>query len=156
MTEIRQGCIANALKNREFDILAHVTNCDFGFNSGVAKGIRNVFPSIHDEYVRYLKAIGSERALGNCQFIRPSEIIYNDEPYGIRYNVVNLYAQRLYNKNWRTLESNHDDTKQINYGALAECLIKMVTGIQMSPDFSIDRPPVIALPYKYGSCRAGG
>ena len=110
------------------DAILHQVNCKGIMGSGLAKQIRNKYPTVYDEYVSLCKQHkdDTKSLLGFIQGVHINE----------KQDIVNLFAQDGYGK----------DKQYTDYNALRKCL-KLVN--------SYYKGKVIGLPYKMG-CGLGG
>lgn len=104
--------------------LLHVVNCQGVMGSGFAKEVKDRMPQVFAEYSTCYKA--NRVNLGT---------------YTQADNVFNLAAQEYYGGKQRNL----------NYGALADCL----SNVEKSLDFH-RKYDIVIVPYKMGSDRSGG
>lgn len=130
----RTGNLVDALLNGEVDYIAHCCNAQGVMGSGVAKEIRERVPEAYNEYMeaytRY-KKLSANTFLGN--------VTCGD-------GVLNIVGQEYYGR---------DKKRYVNYGALAECLIRAVNLVEHLDDrYCSDL--TLGLPYKMASDRAGG
>jgi hypothetical protein len=125
------GDIVNALQKKEIDILAHCCNTRNVFGSGLALQVAQVFPSAYDLDTRLHK-----RKLNKLG------VAWLDEKSG----VMNCYAQKDYGRGKR----------QVNYGALADCLDQIRTELNYHLDNVPSKSLKIGFPYQFASNRAGG
>jgi hypothetical protein len=96
--------------------------------SGITKSIRDRYPQVYKAYVDMYKSIYTQELLGVAQPI-----------YLVNcFSVWNLFAQNRYGS----------PTRDLNYGALGNCLREMVD------DLDVDES--IGFPFKMGSDRAKG
>lgn len=122
----KKGCVVQALKNEEVDVILHVCNDRGVMGSGVALTVKTEIPEAYKAYRN------SSHKLGTVSF-------------GGR--VVNMVAQHNY---------GYDGLKYLNYGALAECLIGIQDLlIDLESIEGIEKLRV-GIPYKMGAHRAGG
>jgi len=127
--EIVSGDLLDALDNRDVDVIGHIVNCQGVMGSGIAKSIKQRYPSVYEIYFNTcLKSEDKSNLLGLAEgcYIAKQKWVYN------------LHAQLDYGTYKR----------QLNYGAIAECLIRMA--------YEADPRCYIGFPFKMGSDRAGG
>lgn len=116
------------------DLIAHQVNCQGVMGTGLAKQIRNVYPSVYWQYKEYCEVYGAT-LLGTAQILKVSngEI----QPTWI----VNLFGQLKYGR----------DRRYTDYEALKSALEQLANYVYTTgPAFRI------ALPYKLGCGAAGG
>lgn len=121
----------NALDLKE-GVIAHQVNCKGVMGAGIAKQIREKFPTVFDEYKTFCDENNNNKdlLLGKAQLIQTNK----DDIY-----VCNLFGQNTYNVK----------TKQTNYLALNLALYKMLKQME---DLDIKN---VAIPHKIG-CDLGG
>lgn len=120
----------NALDLKE-GVIAHQVNCKGVMGAGIAKQIKEKFPTVFDGYKAFCDENNNDKdlLLGNAQLIQ-----INDDVY-----VCNLFGQNTYNAK----------TKQTNYLALSLALYKMLKQME---NLGIKN---VAIPHKIG-CGLGG
>ncbi len=123
-------------------VIAHQTNCNGGFGSGVAKAIKEKWENVAERYhahVRLNEEIGKTPSdlLGNVQLVK---IENPTAPVNETRYVANLFAQENY---------GYDGKKYTSYDALDTCLGKLVTFCNEHDIKSI------AFPYGMSSVRGG-
>ena len=121
----KKGNAVSALIDGEINVLLHVCNNKCSMASGIALEIRNRNP---DAWTAYQNCT---QELGWCSFG------WNYENRTAKGMVVNMIVQDGYGRGVRRL----------NYGALAECLMKVS---------KLSETLRIGIPYKMGADRAGG
>ena len=91
-------------------LIAHQVNCQGVMGAGVAKAIRQRWPHVYEEYVKFLEpshqklhAMRQERVLGKTLFVAVS--------HGV--TVANLFAQMYY---------GNDGVRYTSYDALDDCM----------------------------------
>jgi len=129
--EIIDGDLLDAFEKGDVNIIGHVVNCQGVMGSGIAKLIKQKYPTVFEDYQETLQDFDAfqQDPLGHV------EICYLD---AYPKAVVNFYAQRYYGAGERHL----------NYGALANGFAWLST--------KLDKQNVVGFPYKMGSDRAGG
>ena len=131
--QIIKGCLLDALEKREVLEIGHCTNCRGVFGAGLAKQIKERFYWAYQSYFElwddYSFDGREDKLLGSAQYTEaPSEDIA----------IWNLHAQL----------TTGTHKRQLNYGALGECLIHVA-------DMTARETP-IGFPYQMGSNLAGG
>lgn len=118
------------------DVLLHQVNCRGVMGGGVAKQVKQKYPSVFkwyklwcDEYKDVAERLGYQPLLGKIQVCEKN----NERPYAI----INLFAQDGYGR----------DKCYTDYDALRRCLR------QVNNEF---RGKDIAIPYKMSCDRGGG
>lgn len=129
--EFINGCLLDALDNGDVTCIGHITNTRGVMGSGLAKGIKERYPSVYKDYRELYQKIGGGVDLLGC-----SQICCID-PEGVK-TVFNLHAQLDYGTHKR----------QLNYGALGACFYEMLTDLH-SKD-------IVGFPYLLGCGLAGG
>ena len=124
--------IKGNLLEADCDYICHQVNCHGKMGSGVAKQVREKWPSVYQEYVdkcegKFMSGYYSRQMLGDIQVCD----IENDK------QVINMFAQDGY---------GYDGKRYTSYDAFWECLIKM-------RDTCTDHS--FAFPYKIASDRGG-
>lgn len=121
--------IEGDLLTTDANIICHQVNNKGAMNSGVAKQIRNKYPTVYDMYISSFKKDGLK--LGECQII-----IVGDKQY-----ICNLVGQDGY---------GYDGKQYTDYQALKK-------GFYSIRDFMMrNNLKTIAFPYNIGCCRGGG
>lgn len=122
-------------------IIVHQVNCKGRMGSGVAKAIKEKFPNVYTEYVKYCSRYGRpcvlNGLLGDCQIVEIDEPNRNrpDKQY-----VANLFAQNDY---------GYDGKMYTSYDAFLK-------GIRTLKEFCIEHDiKSIAFPEKIGCGRGG-
>lgn len=118
------------------DAILHQVNCQGVMGSGIAKDIKQRYPSVFDEY----KKMCDENKLAECSLLKSKLLgeilICNQDDNKERY-IVNLFSQDRYGNNGCYTD----------YEALRKCLAKV------NNEFSGRQ---IAIPYKMSCNRGGG
>lgn len=127
--QVVKGNLFEAFRTGAVHAIAHCVNCQGVMGSGVALQVKNLYPTVYQEYVELLQEYKKveESALGCC--------ITSQVREGL---VFNLFGQEDYGTNHR----------QLDYGAFADSLITI--GLDL-PEGS-----VVGMPYNIGCDRAGG
>jgi O-acetyl-ADP-ribose deacetylase (regulator of RNase III) len=111
-------------------IIMHQVNCKGVMNSGIAKAIKEKWPVVFDEYLRFYQNLTTDVLLGTTQFVK----IGSD-----RY-VANLFAQEKY---------GYNGIRHTSYDAIDKCLRSVARNAENG---EINR---VAMPYKMSSDRGG-
>lgn len=131
--EFVNGDLLDALDKGEVDVIGHVVNCQGVMGGGLAKSIRERYPSVYEEYrLRYEGTkSGDQCLLGRAQecWVKQSPLWSN--------SVFNLHAQLGFGTHKR----------QLNYGALGKCLFDMEQDTKGA---------TVGFPYLLGCGLAGG
>ena len=122
--KIVDGDILQASEN----ILAHQVNCMGVMGGGIAKQIKDKYPSVFDQYSKFF--INNKfTALGKCQIVKAE-----DDKY-----IANLFGQYKFGR----------DKQYTDYKALEEALFSLKVSAK-------DHNKSIAIPYNVGCGLAGG
>jgi O-acetyl-ADP-ribose deacetylase (regulator of RNase III) len=116
------------------NIIVHQANCQNTMGSGIAKIIREKFPSAYAEDCRTKK--GDKSKLGSYSSAR---VIAQDNP-DLKF-IVNLYSQFDYGR----------DTKHTNYDAMDAGLRKLRDRLEF-----LSETHTVGIPYRIGSNLGGG
>lgn len=111
-------------------IIMHQVNCKGVMNSGVAKAIKEKWPVVFDEYLRFYQNLTTDVLLGITQFVK----------IGTDRYVANLFAQEKY---------GYDGIRYTSYDAIDKCLKSVARNAENG---EINR---VAMPYKMSSDRGG-
>ena len=111
-------------------IIMHQVNCKGVMNSGVAKAIKEKWPIVFDEYLRFYQNLTTDVLLGITQFVK----------IGTDRYVANLFAQEKY---------GYDGIRYTSYDAIDKCLKSVARNAENG---EINR---VAMPYKMSSDRGG-
>lgn len=113
--------VTGNLLQSNVDYICHQVNCQARMRSGIAKSIREKWPIVYEEYMRYSS---QERPsllplLGTIQVIRVSD----------QTAIVNMFAQENY---------GYDGRRYTSYDAFWKCLIHIKNHVP--PNFTIGFP----------------
>ena len=117
-------------------LICHQVNCQGKMNSGVAKSIKDKFPTAYNMYMQMTN--NRQHYLGAVQYVRLPDGERNN--WSDQY-VVNMFAQDRY---------GYDGFKYTNYEAFYNCLKDIKDFIKNHSIVS-----TIAFPYKIGCDRGG-
>lgn len=123
------------LLTSDCNIIAHQSNCLFGFGSGIAGQIRAMYPAAYEVFMEDTRP--PEQKLGTYSFTK--------KPQGGKY-IFNLYGQYNYGKKGPLYTV---------YPALEQAVKKMLLLIKMTEGHTNFRPK-IGMPWKIGCDLAGG
>ena len=127
--EIVTGDLLDAFDRGEVTVIGHVVNCQGVMGSGIAKSIRDRYPSVYESYVKFWSEFTyTHQNLGAAQPVHLDNCS----------SVWNLFAQNRYGS----------ITRDLNYGAIGNCLR------EMADDLDVDDR--VGFPFKMGSDRAKG
>jgi O-acetyl-ADP-ribose deacetylase (regulator of RNase III) len=112
-------------------IIGHQVNCQAVMGSGVAKQVKQLYPEVFREYIRYCNQYKGN-LLGSCQIVKLDN--------GTNRYVANLFGQQTFGRNGRKYTSDE---------ALRNALSQLY-------EFAKANQCSIALPYKIGCDRGGG
>ena len=124
------------LTNSKAEMICHQVNCHGKMGSGVAKAIKEKFPTVYQMYMNMYD--NRQQYLGATQFVRLPDMERNN--WSDQY-VVNMFAQDRY---------GYDGFKYTNYEAFYQCLREIKN---FAKDHSIVKS--IAFPYRIGCDRGG-
>ena len=113
------------------DIICHQVNCQGVMGSGIAKQVREKFPSVYEAYISQCKKQSSKELLGGAQIVQANNITY----------IANLFGQNKY---------GYDGKCYTDYKALESALFETAVWA------TINEKTKIAIPYKLGCARGGG
>ena len=124
------------LTKSKADIICHQVNCHGKMGSGVAKSIREKFPTVYNMYTDI--CFNKKQVLGNVQIVCLSDIERNT--FSNQY-VANMFAQNRY---------GYDGARYTDYEAFYNCL-------ETIKRFAKEHYAVksIAFPYRIGCDRGG-
>lgn len=117
-------------------LICHQVNCQGKMNSGVAKSIKDKFPTAYNMYMQMTN--NRQHHLGAVQYVRLPDGERNN--WSDQY-IVNMFAQDRY---------GYDGFKYTNYEAFYNCLKDIKDFIKNHSIVS-----TIAFPYKIGCDRGG-
>lgn len=109
-------------------IVAHQVNCQGRMGRGIAKDIKNKYPSVYENYVKICDSASIRELIGKILICKDEDRL-----------IANLFAQKYYG-----IDRRHTD-----YEAVASCLEKL-------SDYALDNKLDIAIPYGMGCNNAGG
>lgn len=113
----------------DVDVICHQVNCQGKMNSGIAKSIREKYPSVYHDYCYMCATLNDEQLLGQAQLL----LVDNGKKF-----VANLFGQLNY---------GYDGKRYTSYDGLWMALnrLKQITGNKMK----------IGFPKNIGCCRGG-
>ena len=123
------------LTKSKADIICHQVNCHGKMGSGVAKSIREKFPTV---YNMYTEICFNKQVLCNTQIVRLPDIERNT--LGDQY-IANMFAQNRY---------GYDGERYTDYEAFYKCLENIK---RFAKEHSVVKS--IAFPYRIGCDRGG-
>ena len=126
------GDAVKALQNKEVDFLMHCCNAQGVMGAGIAKQIKEAFPSTYRAYDAY------------CQAGKYSEVLLGN--IIIESRVINAIAQFKLGTSRR----------QVHYGALSSCVAQVVRSAELYHAGSTMRKIKVAVPYLMCCGLAGG
>lgn len=118
------------------EMICHQVNCQGKMGSGVAKAIKEKFPTVYNMYM-YLCS-NKQQTLGTTQMVRLPDMERNN--WGDQY-VANMFAQNRY---------GYDGARYTEYDAFYSCLEDIKNFVK---EHSIVK--TIAFPYRIGCDRGG-
>lgn len=110
------------------DVIAHQCNAQGVMGSGVAKQIRDTYPTVYSIYRRDI--LNGTLTLGHAHFV----------PLPTHQFIVNMVAQNNY---------GYDGRRYTSYDAFHDCLVEIASYMKLNNLTSI------AFPYNVGCCRGG-
>lgn len=123
--KVNQGDLLSAIE----DIVGHQVNCQGVMGSGVAKALRETYPSLYPSYKKYCEGKSPEELLGNCQIVGT----------GSKF-VANIFGQLNYGR---------QKIRYTDYDALKNGLFELKNAAKK-------QGYTIALPYNIGCGLANG
>lgn len=117
------------------NIIAHQVNCHGAFGAGLAKQIRNEYPNVRPEYMRYC-SVHCADLMGRCQIVTVDPL-----PDGSLRFIANLFGQFNYGR--------ESDKCYTNYAALRQALTFL-------RDYAQFCGYSVSIPYGLGCGLAGG
>lgn len=131
------------ITNSKSDIICHQVNCQGKMGSGVAKAIKEKFPSAYRMYMQKFEGTGNSSVIfkalmGSVQYVRIPDNERNN--WGDQY-VANMFAQFYY---------GYDGKRYTDYDAFYNCLEDIK---RFAKEHSIVSS--IAFPYRIGCDRGG-
>ena len=124
------------------DIICHQVNCQGVMGSGVAKQVKERYPVVYDEYMKWCNERAPKDLLGCTQFVRLVPV-WQEVPEGEFMGVMNIFGQLDYGYNGKCYT---------DYDALKHSFTNINT---FCKDF-FSYAPILAFPYKFGCARGGG
>lgn len=91
--QYKTGCLIEALKTGEVEVIAHQANCQNTMGSGVAKQIREAYPQAYEADCQTIK--GDYSKLGSLSWT----LVPTEHPRGVGA-IFNLYGQFNYGRQW--------------------------------------------------------
>ena len=104
--------IEGDLLNADADFICHQVNCQGKMASGVAKFVRERYPQVYEQYMKFYNINTVEQLLGFSQYVKVSDT-EGQKPY----YVVNMFAQANYGydgKQYTSLEAFKKCLESIN------------------------------------------
>lgn len=127
----KKGDAVKAFQQNEVDYFMHCVNCQGMMGAGIAKQIKDTFPFVFEEYLKYCNSVkNTKELLGQTLIVD---------------NVINLFAQH----------TTGTSKRQVHYGALVSCLSTLITSIEESYLTCDQKPISIAVP-EYMCCGLAG
>ena len=126
------------------DIICHQVNCQGVMGSGVAKQVRDRYPSVYEAYKQWCKDLKPQELLGRSQYcsIQPFSMLEIENVNRELRGIINIFGQKDYGYNGKCYT---------DYDALKRALNSVHQFVKL---FSTDL--IIAFPYKFGCARGGG
>lgn len=141
--EIINGDLLDAFEAGEVNVIAHCCNAQKVMGSGLALQVKNRYPQAYTEYVDHLtKAQQWYRGpVGTTNVVKLGQ---HEDGWRDK-KIYNLIGQEFYGTG----------NRQVNYGAISQCLCAMSTGLTGNRDVVVQDYDDIGFPYKMASDRGG-
>lgn len=127
------------------DVICHQVNCQGVMGSGLAKQVRERYPSVYKEYKSWCNIYKPEELLGKSQFVPLvpiSEVANGNYQQGDLMGIINVFGQ---------LDYGYTGECHTDYEALRHAFQNLR---KFCKTFLYN--PVIAFPYNFGCARGGG
>jgi O-acetyl-ADP-ribose deacetylase (regulator of RNase III) len=127
------------------DVICHQVNCQGVMGSGLAKQVRERYPSVYKEYKSWCNIYKPEELLGKSQFVPLvpiSEVANGNYQQGDLMGIINVFGQ---------LDYGYTGKCYTDYEALRHAFQNLR---KFCKTFLYN--PVIAFPYNFGCARGGG
>ena len=109
-------------------VIFHQVNCQMAMNSGIAKAIREKWPIVYGEYLRFSRHF-------NHDFERLGQVLFVEVEQGL--HIANIFGQLNY---------GYDGKRYTDYSALNSAFRNAEKAEPLGTYF----------PYNFGACRGGG
>lgn len=127
------------------DVICHQVNCQGVMGSGLAKQVRERYPSVYKEYKSWCNIYKPEELLGKSQFVPLvpiSEVANGNYQQGDLMGIINVFGQ---------LDYGYTGECYTDYEALRHAFQNLR---KFCKTFLYN--PIIAFPYNFGCARGGG
>lgn len=127
------------------DIICHQVNCRGVMGSGLAKQVRERYPIVYEEYLKWCDENSPEELLGKSQYVPlvpMTDVAIGKYEQGDLMGIINIFGQLNYGYNGKCYT---------DYKALRHSLTNVHTFCKL---YAFN--PVLAFPYKFGCARGGG
>ena len=130
------GDLLDVQKSLNIDIICHQVNCQGVMGSGIAKQIRDTYPTVYDNYKKKVDDIGDKGALlGSIQIVA----LYDNYFKNMKHPCVcNFFSQYNY---------GYDGRRYTSYDAFWNCLNQLKG--------TLTKGSTIGFPYRIGCDRGG-
>lgn len=142
----------NLLLNKDVQVIGHQANCQNTFGSGIAKSIREMYPSAYAA-----DTLASRQLKNNL-----GEFSFGDIRFNTQFNQHGNKICRIYNLYGQNLGTDYCKRfdRKTDYEGLYSALEGMVNHLRPTEAdlamFDYNRSPIVGFPYKMGSDRGGG
>lgn len=130
------GDLLDVQKSLNIDIICHQVNCQGVMGSGIAKQIRDTYPTVYDNYKKKVDDIGDKGALlGSIQIVA----LYDNYFKNMKHPCVcNFFSQYNY---------GYDGKRYTSYDAFWNCLNQLKA--------TLSKGSTVGFPYRIGCDRGG-
>ena len=130
------GDLLDVQKSLNIDIICHQVNCQGVMGSGIAKQIRDTYPTVYDNYKQKVDAIENKGALlGSIQIVA----LYDNYFKNMKHPCVcNFFSQYNY---------GYDGKRYTSYDAFWNCLNQLKA--------TLSKGSTVGFPYRIGCDRGG-
>ena len=133
--------IKGNLLESDVDYICHQVNCKGKMNSGIAKSIREKWPKVYADYIKYWfsfyedENLTEKELLGHIQFCPLWDEFYSTDSH---QSIINMFSQFNY---------GYDGCRYTSYDAFWICLNRIKN--------TVNKGSKIGFPYKIGCARGG-
>ena len=127
------------------DIICHQVNCQGVMGSGVAKQVKEKYPSVYKGYKEWCQNASPKELLGKSQYVPlvpMIDVVSGNYTQGDLMGIINIFGQLNY---------GYNGDCYTDYNALHHAFTTVHTFCKL---YTFN--PVIAFPYKFGCARGGG
>lgn len=119
--KIEKGNLIDLANQGLFDIIIHGCNCFHAMGAGIAKEIRNRYPTVYEADKR--SEFGSKLKMGSYTFEVIDSSIYKDH----FFYIINAYTQYHYIKKYNNIRENYNAIKKV-FNSISEDFISYRIG----------------------------